>query len=457
MNITVLHGSPKGEISVTMQYVKFLVKKLPEHSWNIECVGAKIGVLEKDAAAFAAVIEKVQSADIVLWSFPVYHLLVPAQFKRFIELVSERGAADAFAGKYSAALMTSIHYFDHVARNYIHAVSEDLGMKFSGAFTPEMHDLSKKSVRKNIVLFAERFIADCTEKAMLPVSFAPVKKEEFVYRASTARKKIPSENLRVRIIYDSSSAPNVSAMVKKLASSFDNVISTDLSSFFVKGGCLGCLKCGARGKCAYDGSDGYRDFHQKMIMDADIIFFAGAIRDRYLSAKFKTFFDRSFYLNHQPVFEGKQVGWLVSGPLSAVSNLRQIMETYPEISHGNLTGIVTDEVQDSAELDARIDTLASRAVSNALRGYVAPETFLANAGRRLFRDEIWGGMRIVFSADYTCYRKKGMFDFPTRKLVNRTIVPLAALLLKIPALRKGFDRNIKQGMIAGLKKIVDNA
>jgi hypothetical protein len=38
----------------------------------------------------------------------VYHLLVPSQLKRFIEMAFESGT-DAFRGKYAAALMTSIH------------------------------------------------------------------------------------------------------------------------------------------------------------------------------------------------------------------------------------------------------------------------------------------------------------------------------------------------------------
>ncbi len=35
MNITVLNGSPKGELSVTMQYVAYLAKLYPQHEFNI--------------------------------------------------------------------------------------------------------------------------------------------------------------------------------------------------------------------------------------------------------------------------------------------------------------------------------------------------------------------------------------------------------------------------------------
>jgi putative NADPH-quinone reductase len=53
----------------------------------------------------------VAGADAVLWSFPCYFGRA-RKLKRFIELVFESGARVAFAGKYTAAISTSIHFFD---------------------------------------------------------------------------------------------------------------------------------------------------------------------------------------------------------------------------------------------------------------------------------------------------------------------------------------------------------
>jgi multimeric flavodoxin WrbA len=457
MKITVLHGSPKGDISVTMQYVRYLEKMMPEHVWTIEQVSSQITKLENDVHEFERLMGSVQNADVVLWSFPLYHLLVPSQMKRFIELVRERGAADSFFGKYSAAIMTSIHYYDHTARNYIHAVSEDLGMRFSGAFTPEMEDLTKANTRKNLVLFAQQVMDDCLNNRALPAAFPALKVNDFVYSAVTPVEKIAEGSLRVRIIYDGFYDSNAKAMAERLCSRFDAAEMVDISAIHIKGGCLGCLKCGSRNVCVYDGSDDYRSMHRQMILNADIIFFAGAVRDRYLSSKMKQFFDRSFYINHKPVLEGKQIGWIVSGPLGQIPNLRQIMEAYADVSRGNLAGIVTDESADSAFIDAQIDALALRTVSSARSGYVSPTTFLGDGGRRIFRDEIWGGMRIVFAEDYRHYKKHGMFNFPQKKIVNWTGVPLLSALMKIPSLRKVFDREVKRGMIMPLKKVVDKA
>ena len=141
MKITVLNGSPKGELSITMQYVAYLAKIYPQHEFNILHIAQRLKQLEHDPAAFDKVIAQVRESDAVLWGFPLYILIVHAHYKRFIELIFERGAQAAFAGKYTAALSTSIHFFDHTAHNYIHAICDDLEMHFVDSFSPDMHDL----------------------------------------------------------------------------------------------------------------------------------------------------------------------------------------------------------------------------------------------------------------------------------------------------------------------------
>jgi multimeric flavodoxin WrbA len=98
MKIVVLNGSPKGPVSVTMQYVAYIAKRHPEHELKVFHVAQKIHGLEKDPERFEAIIEEIRGSDGVLWAFPLYILLVSSQYKRFIELIGERGASGAFAG-----------------------------------------------------------------------------------------------------------------------------------------------------------------------------------------------------------------------------------------------------------------------------------------------------------------------------------------------------------------------
>ena len=108
MKIAVLNGSPKGQISVTMQYVHFLEQRFPETEFKYFDVALKIKRLEKDDKAFQEIIAEIAAADAVLWAFPLYFLLVCSQYKRFIELIFERNATAAFRGK-PAACPDNIH------------------------------------------------------------------------------------------------------------------------------------------------------------------------------------------------------------------------------------------------------------------------------------------------------------------------------------------------------------
>ena len=110
MKIAVLSGSPKGEYSITLQYVRFLQKKFFQHELKILHISREIKKIEKDPQFFREIIDEVRSADGLLWAFGLWVLSIPAQYMRFIELITERDAEDAFQNKYAAALSTSIHY-----------------------------------------------------------------------------------------------------------------------------------------------------------------------------------------------------------------------------------------------------------------------------------------------------------------------------------------------------------
>ena len=77
MKIIVLNGSPKGELSITLQYVHFLQNKFPQHELKIFHVSQRIKKLEKDEKTFREIIEEVRSSDGVLWAFGVFVLAAP--------------------------------------------------------------------------------------------------------------------------------------------------------------------------------------------------------------------------------------------------------------------------------------------------------------------------------------------------------------------------------------------
>ena len=84
MKVTVLNGSPKGDVSVTMQYVGYIRKRFPGHEYVVHDISQRVKKLEGNLTAFKEVVDDVGSSDVVLWAFPLYHMLVPSQYKRFI-------------------------------------------------------------------------------------------------------------------------------------------------------------------------------------------------------------------------------------------------------------------------------------------------------------------------------------------------------------------------------------
>lgn len=76
MKIAVINGSPKGEISVTVQYIKFIQKKYPQHELKLLNVAHDIIKIEKNDDQFKSIIDEVRKSDGVIWAFPLYVFLV---------------------------------------------------------------------------------------------------------------------------------------------------------------------------------------------------------------------------------------------------------------------------------------------------------------------------------------------------------------------------------------------
>jgi len=456
MKILVLGGSPKGETSVTMQYVRWIKENLEGHEIETLQVASRIAALERDEAAFEAVIEAVRSADAVLWAFPLYVFTVCSQYKRFIELVWERGAEDAFRGKYAASLSTSIHFFDNTAHEYMRGISEDFGMAFTGSFSPKMDDLGKSECRRQLLAFAEELVDAAAKKLQLPRRTAALPRRASgaeapratEIAAASAPAAAPGRRALVLVDYPELA---IGAMARRFAAASraagESVQLLGLAEMGMKGGCLGCLKCGQANHCAYEGKDGFIESYRANLLSADLIVIAGTVKDRLFSARWKAFLDRSFFNTHQPTLKGKQFLVLAAGPLSLLGNLRETLQGYVEWQGGNLVDMVSDEVESAAGLDALIDAAASRTNAALAVGAMKPATFLGVGSMKIFRDDIYSGLRIVFKADYRAYRKEGVFDFPNRNPLMRLAIWLGYWITSIPPVHKAMFKDFPKFMI----------
>jgi multimeric flavodoxin WrbA len=460
MKIVILHGSPKGSKSITLQYVNYIAKKYPHHDFHIEYIAQKIKQLEKNEAVFGNVIEKISSADGVLWAFPLYYYLVHAGYKRFIELIWERSAQDAFFNKYTAVLSTSIHFFDHAAHNYIHAICDDLKMRYVDAFSAGMRDLLDERERKKLITFADGFFRAIENDMPTTKRFRPTVHSSFSYTPGSVEEKIEPGKKRIVVLTDQTKQQeNLAGMTSRFVDSFLTPPEVyNLNDIGMKGDCLGCLQCGYNYTCAYEEKDQFVDFYRTKLMTADILVFAGEIRDRYLSSVWKRFFDRSFFYNHTPSFRHKQIGFIISGPLSQIPNIREIFEGYAEVQDANLVDFITDEGANSSIIDAETTGFARRLVEHSATGYMKPSMFLGVGGMKIFRDEIWGGLRFPFQADHRSYKKLGYYDFPHKNYKHRIGSRVLMLLTKIPFMREEiYKRRMKDEMVKTLKKTAKTA
>lgn len=476
MNICVLGGSPKGDVSVTMQYARYLEKRFPAHSWTTVQAASRIALLEKNREKFDEVISSVKSADLVLWAFPLYFMTVCSQYKRFIELVEARGERASFAGKYAASFSTSIHFFDHTAHEYIRELSEDWGLRFVSFYSAAMNDLMKKSERDRLDAFAEDLFSVAAAKLLCPrisaalpaagrssaeglAALPPPAPSPLASMAGGPGR--PGGAFKSVVLVDYPAGP-VGRMAERAAMSTGGSLTALESLGLAEHGCLGCLRCGA-GECAYTGKDAFIDAYRRLVQGADLIVIAGSVRDRYLSSLWKAFLDRSFFNTHRRVLGGKRVVVLVSGPLSRLPVVRETLSAIFEWQGAALVDFVSDEAESAEELGALIDGACARAQASLERtaaagmkteATVPAATFRGIGGMKVFRDEIYGGLRIVFKADHRDYKKTGVYDFPLRNPFFRFGVWAAYWITSIPFILNGMRANMRALMVKPYASVI---
>jgi hypothetical protein len=329
-------------------------------------------------------------------------------------------------------------------------------MKYAEALSPDMRDLTEKSQRQNLSIFAENFFEAIEKKTVTSRLFKPLTFSDFVYQPSIPEEKIDTRGKKVVVLTDGhDNNTSLGRMINRFKQSFSYEIEViDLNDIDIRSACLGCMQCGYDYKCVQ--KDGFTEFYNNRVKTADIIVFAGTVKGRYLSSKWKTFYDRAFFWNHTPSLVGKQLGYIISGPLSQNANLIQILEASSTARQdANHVDIITDECENSVEIDALLQSLAERLVSYSIRGYIKPQNFLGVGGHKIFRDDIWGRLRMIWQADHRYFKKHGKYDFPQKNYKLRIMNLMGILLTKIPKFRKKFYANATKFSSGKLKKIVE--
>lgn len=456
MKVVVINGSPTGSKGATSHHVTYLERRHPEHEFHEIEVARKIRRIERDEERFDTIVAEMQSADVLIWAFPVYLMLVPAQLKRFVELLFERLEPGAFAGKLTTTFSTSGRHFDHTAHDYMEGICSDLDMVFVHGFSAAYNSLVTEKGRKDLEGFAKELFHH-TAGAM-PVDTRPLPIESSMPEYSP---ELPSErpkkgNKRIVVITDAGPEDsNLLGMIDMFERSVGHSVDRlELRKIRMDGGCRGCMRCEDGSPCVY--KDEYAEAFDERVRPADVVIYAGVVRDRYLSARFKIFIDRYFSNGHRPVLQGKLMGFLISGPLGQLATLREILEAHIQVAHCQRLGIVTDEDPDSSVTSARLQSMAAFAERWLENPWYAPATFLGAAADKNFRDLVYSHKGIM-PADHRFYRANGFYDFPQDQLGERLFNNVLYALRSVPFLKKKMSKAVRTGHTRALRKVLEKA
>ena len=434
MRVLVLNGSPSGENSITLYTVKYIEKHFPDCAFEVLHVGQRIKSMEKD---FEACREALAAADLILFCYPVYTFLVPSQLHRFIELMKDVD----LRGRYATQVTTSKHFYDVTAHRFIRDNCDDMGLKSIRGLSADMDDLLTEKGRAEALAWFEHvrwsMAQGCWEPPLYPAggeAFRPVEASP----APAAAEKRPG---RVAVVTDLAEGPSA---LRGMIDRFTAVLPyetdiVDLRAFPFAGGCLGCFRCAADGKCVY--RDGFDEFLRQRIQTADAIVYAYSIRDHSMGYRFKLYDDRQFCNGHRTVTMGKPVGYLVDGPLDREPNLRLLMEARAQVGGNHLAGIACSRT----EPDREIDRLAAELAYAVENRYEQPADFFGVGGMKIFRDLIWQ-MQGLMKADHRFYREHGFYDFPQKRRGRMIAMYAVGAMMSSKKLRQKLGNRMTEGM-----------
>ncbi|MBO5998730.1 MAG: NAD(P)H-dependent oxidoreductase [Lachnospiraceae bacterium] len=450
MNILVINGSPAGDNSITLQTVLYIQKYFSKHNFEFINAGQTIRQIEKD---FSASRKAIEAADLLVFCYPVYTFLVPAQLHRFIELMKEAGMD--LSDKFATQITTSKHFYDTTAHQFIDDNCADLGLRYINGLSADMEDLLHKKGRKEALSFFHHVLwtikrgyakdsavvfTRALSHARSPLSCAYVPE----------RAQAPSDKARIAIVADLAKGDRaLRDMIFRFMAVCNYKCSLiNIHDFPFAGGCLGCFHCASDGKCVYN--DGFEELLRERIQTADACVYAFTIKDHSMGYRFKLFDDRQFCNGHRTVTMGKPVGYIINGVLSAEPNLRTLIEARAQVGGNHLAGIAANESRADQEIDQLSDEL-----SYAIRHhYSQPANFYGVGGLKIFRDLIWQ-MQGLMREDHRFYKAHGFYDFPQKK--KGTVLGMYAVgaLMHNRKLQKKLGANMTEGMLMPYKKVLE--
>lgn len=425
IKILVINGSPKGVHSLTLQHSLYMLGQEKDVEYKVLQAGEALSKIDFEQSWLEAAIADIEWSDAIIWNTPVYTMLVPWQLIRLFQLIKEAGRNSVFKGKYATSMMTCFHYYDHLAEDWLRAMSEDRGMSYIEGRTADNMDMLKKTHRASMRFFMNDFVSTCCNRFPVERKFMPLPETEsprFIPTQITASKDANSDfgvqKLRTVLLTDEiHKDSNLSRMIDVFMDAYPHTIEIiDINDFPYEAGCHGCLKCELVGDC--DRKDGFQEFYMNLVNTCDVLIFGMNLEERYLKPIWKLFLDRTFSNGHRTSMMGKHTAYIVAGHLSKLPNVRQFLEGKDNVGRENSMCIIGDEYEDSFYLESLLRNSAKRLSQAAMAKYQKSINFLGVGGIKIFRDLIYS-MRGVVRDDHRFYKKNGLYDFPQKDLAKQ--------------------------------------
>ena len=430
MNILILNGSPKGENSITLQTCLYIQKHYPEHQYQILHVGRNIRQFEKD---FSPAAENINSADLVLFCYPVYTFLVPSQLHRFLELMKEHQAELALEGKWASQITTSKHFYDVTAHRFIEENAKDLGLRILPGLSADMEDLLTEKGREEALQFFDYLMFQISPKPIGDISTRLV---------AVVADLAPGDRELERMV--ESFRAQLPCRTKLI----------NVRDYPFKGGCVSCFNCSADGKCIY--ADGFDSFLRGEIQTCDAIVYAFTIRDHSMGSRFKMYDDRQFCNGHRTVTMGSPTAYIVNGAYAQEPNLQMVIEARANVGGNYLCGVaVTGGVEDPVHRTMDVGSLAQLLGYALEKKYRQPSNFFGVGGMRIFRDLIYQ-MRGMMRADHKFFKAHGQYDFPQKKWKQSLMMYLVGWMMHSRKLKSRMGDKMTEGMMKPYRKALED-
>ena len=426
MNILIINGSPKGKNSITLHTCLYIRKHFPDYNYRVIHAASMIRSLEKD---FTKAIRMLETADLIIFSYPVYTFLVPSQLHRFIEIMKDNIACGKLklSGKYCTQITTSKHFYDTTAHDFIEDNARDMGLKIINGLSADMEDLTSEKGRREALGFFKHVTWTINEKANISTPLNALK--DVVIVADLA----PDDDKLGEMIDEFQENAGGSCKL------------VNIHDFNFRGGCISCFNCSTDGTCIY--TDGFQELLRNDIQTGKAIVIAFSVKDHSMGSQFKLYDDRQFCNGHRTVTMGMPFAYLINGNISNETNLLTVIKARAQVGGNYLAGIASNET-DMKESVLDMSRELAFCIDNQYR---QSPNFYGVGGMKIFRDLIWQ-MQGMMKADYKFYKEHGQLDFPQKEPGKMLAMYAVGAMMGSDWFKKQAGNKMTEGMLAPYKK-----